>query len=140
MILIDVNVLMNAHNASSPFHERSREWLEVALAEGETIAISWHTFTGFLRLATTAKVTKHPLSPEQAFGVINAWLTHPQVTVPEPGRRFWPILQQICADAQVRGGVWSDAYLAALAIENGASLASFDRDFRKFPALKLIEL
>jgi len=31
-----------------------------------------------------------------------------------------------------------DAYLAALALEHGAALASSDRDLSRFPGLKLI--
>jgi predicted nucleic acid-binding protein len=31
-----------------------------------------------------------------------------------------------------------DAYLAALGLEHGAALASSDRDFSRFPGLKLI--
>ena len=31
-----------------------------------------------------------------------------------------------------------DAHLAALALEHGATLASSDRDFSRFPGLKLI--
>lgn len=135
-----MNVLVYAHNASSPFHLRGRNWLEQVLGEGETVGIPWNTFTGFLRLATTAHLTQRPLNHSQAYGLIHAWLAHPQIIVPEPGRRFWHILQQIGSDGQVRGRSWSDAYLTALAIENGAALASFDRDFRKFPTLKLIEL
>jgi uncharacterized protein len=91
-------------------------------------------------LATTAQLTQRPLNQAQVYELIQAWLEHPQVAFPEPGRRFWKVLQRIGDDGQTRGRVWSDAYLAALAIENGAALASFDRDFRKFSSLQLIEL
>lgn len=140
MIVIDVNVLLYAHNSSSPYHERSRSWLEQVLGEGETLGIPWHTFIGFLRLTTTAQISQRPLNHAQAYSLIQAWVSNPQVTIPEPGRRFWRVLQQIGSDGQTRGRSWSDAYLAALAIENGAQFASFDRDFRKFSTLKLIEL
>ncbi len=80
------------------------------------------------------------LSLAEAAEIIDSWIENPQVVVPEPGGRFWRILQGVGQDSQTRGRGWSDAYLAALAIEQGASLATFDRDFRKFKNLKLIEL
>ena len=41
-------------------------------------------------------------------------------------------------DAQVTGPLVMDAFLAALALENGATLASTDRDLTRFPKLKLV--
>ncbi len=40
----------------------------------------------------------------------------------------------------IRGRAWTDAHLAALAIQNGAALENFDRDFRLFEGLHLVEL
>jgi predicted nucleic acid-binding protein len=37
---------------------------------------------------------------------------------------------------QARGPLVVDAHLAALAIEHGATLASTDRDFARFPGLR----
>jgi len=70
MILINVNVLVYAHNASSPHHQRSRSWLDQVLHDGETVAIPWNTFTGFLRLVTTAQLAQQPLNHEQVYGLI----------------------------------------------------------------------
>jgi predicted nucleic acid-binding protein len=38
---------------------------------------------------------------------------------------------------QVRGALVSDAHLAALTIEHGASLATTGRDFARFPGLRV---
>lgn len=94
----------------------------------------------FLRICTVPRGSVVALSLAEAAEIIDEWIEHPQVVIPEPGRRFWRILQDVAQDSQTRGRDWSDAYLAALAIEQGASLATFDRDFRKFKNLKLIEL
>ncbi|MFO7769235.1 MAG: hypothetical protein R6W82_09830 [bacterium] len=37
-------------------------------------------------------------------------------------------------------GLWTDAYLAAFALESGVMLATLDRGFRRFPDLDLILL
>ena len=36
------------------------------------------------------------------------------------------------------GGLADDAYLAALAIEHGAAVATFDRDSARFPGVKIV--
>jgi len=42
-------------------------------------------------------------------------------------------------EAQVTGPLVTDAAMAALALEHGATLCSVDRDFRRFRGLKLID-
>jgi predicted nucleic acid-binding protein len=56
----------------------------------------------------------------------------------EPGPRHVEILERLVSDYGATGPLMTDATLAALAIENGASLASTDQDFRRFPELRWI--
>ncbi|HYI13184.1 MAG TPA: PIN domain-containing protein [Thermoanaerobaculia bacterium] len=56
----------------------------------------------------------------------------------EPGARYWSILRQVLVEANVRGRLVTDAHLAALAIERSATLYTADRDFRRFPGLRVI--
>jgi predicted nucleic acid-binding protein len=46
------------------------------------------------------------------------------------------ILEKLIIDHGATGPLVTDAVLAALAIENGALLASTDQDFRRFPTLR----
>ena len=80
------------------------------------------------------------ISIEDAAKIVSAWIEHPSVVIPEPSRRFWKTLLEIALDSGIRGRTWTDAHLAALAIENGAEFATFDRDFRRFKGLQLVEL
>jgi hypothetical protein len=48
-------------------------------------------------------------------------------------------LQEQVREAQITGPLVTDAALAALALEHGATLCSVDRDFRRFRGLKLID-
>lgn len=138
--MIDVNVLVYAHNEADEFHARSVRWFEETFADGELIGIPWHCFMAFLRVSTSRRGMLEPISIAEASTVIDRWVGHPQVVIPEPGRRFWKILRELGADSDTSGRGWSDAYLAALALENGARFATFDRDFRKFKGLRLVEL
>jgi uncharacterized protein len=140
MIIVDVNLLLYAHNTAAPQYRRAADWLEQTVESGETIGIPWHCVMAFLRITTASFGATRPLELTQTTSIIDSWFADPRFLVPRPGVRFWSILKEVGEDSGTRGGAWSDAYLAALAIENGAGFATFDRDFRKFKGLKLVEL
>jgi hypothetical protein len=56
-----------------------------------------------------------------------------------PGDGHWPILTSLVAAGKVRGPMMMDAHLAALAVEYGATLATSDRDFARFPRLRTVD-
>ncbi len=77
--------------------------------------------------------------PAKACDIVARWLERPNVVAINAADRFWNILRQQILDAQVSGPLVTDAALAALAIEQGATLCSTDRDFRRFEGLKLVD-
>ena len=137
MKLVDANVLLYAYNRDSPHHEVCRVWLEEAFNGQEPLALPWQTILAFIRIATNPRASSHPLSGDQACNIVGQWLAHPNVTVPTAAERFWPLLRELVVEAQVSGPLLTDAALAALALEHGATLCSTDRDFRRFRGLKL---
>ena len=54
-----------------------------------------------------------------------------------PGPRHWEIFCRLCKEAGVKGNLASDAYLAALAIESGSEWVTTDRDYSRFPDLRV---
>jgi predicted nucleic acid-binding protein len=50
------------------------------------------------------------------------------------------LLGALLIGAGTAGNLTTDAHLAAIAIEHGATLASFDRDFIRFAGLKFEHL
>jgi toxin-antitoxin system PIN domain toxin len=136
MKLIDANLLLYAINEDAPFHEPARKWLERTLSDTEAVAFAWSVLLAFLRLSTRTAVFPRPLSPEKAFGVIDAWLARPMVTIVHPTERHATILKRLLLPLGTAGNLSSDAHLAALAIEHGAELCSTDRDFGRFPGVR----
>ena len=53
-----------------------------------------------------------------------------------PGSRHWEIFSKLCREADARGNLAADAYLAALAIESGCEWVSTDGDYARFKGLK----
>jgi hypothetical protein len=137
VILVDANLLLYAYHPRAHQHERARTWLETALAGPELLGLPWSTILAFIRLATNARVFEQPLSAGEAETIVSSWLAESLVVLVAPGDRYWEILRTLLIDAQITGPLVSDAALAALAIEHGATLLTTDRDFARFRGLRL---
>jgi hypothetical protein len=132
VILVDANLLIHAYHLRSPLHQESRAWLERVLSGPGLVRFAWVTLWAFLRISTSPRVFERPLSPEEAAAAVSAWLARPNAGILEPGERHWEILVGLMKDGQTAGPLVMDAALAALAIENGATLQTTDRDFSRF--------
>jgi toxin-antitoxin system PIN domain toxin len=139
LILVDANVCLYAHDSTSPRHEPARRWLVSALGGAEPVRFPWATVLAFIRLTTNPRVYERPLSVGEAAAAVDAWLSSPAGGTVEPTERHWPILKEILEDADATGPLVADAHVAALALEHGATLATTDRDFRRFPGLRLLD-
>jgi toxin-antitoxin system PIN domain toxin len=94
----------------------------------------------FLRIATHRRVWQFPMSAEEALGAMRNLLGARSVFIASPTDAHWDTLEATVRQGQANGSLVSDAHLAALAVEHGATLVTFDRDFARFPALKLLNL
>ncbi len=138
MILVDANILLYAYVPSSKHHETARDWLETTFSKPEPVGLSWVTILAFLRISTNPRILQDAFSVAEAVGLVSAWLEAPAVTILEPGKRHWEILREMMTKGQAYGPLTTDAHLAALAIEHGATLATTDKDFTRFPGLRIL--
>ncbi len=138
MILVDANILLYAYLARSEHHAAARAWAEAAFSGPVPVRLAWTTILAFLRISTNPGLSGRPLRMEEAAAVVDEWLSQPNVDILTPGERHWEILRGLLKAAQVRGALTSDAHLAALAIEHGATLCTCDRDFTRFPGLRIL--
>ena len=136
MTILDANLLLYAYNADAPQQSVAARWLAELLESDEAIALPWVTVWAFIRIATNSRIWPNPLSAKQAFAIIEEWIAQPGVVVLQPGPRHTEILKRLIMEHSVTGPLVTDAVLAALALENGAFLASTDQDFRRFPDLR----
>ena len=137
MLLVDANVLLHAVNERSREHETAQDWLQEALYGGEAVAFPWTVTLAFLRLSTHPAVFPRPLHAVQATNVIERWLDAPASVTLEPTRQHVALLRGLLTRAGTAGNLVADAHLAALALEYGAAVVSFDRDFARFEGLSL---
>ena len=138
MILVDANVLLYAYNPRAESHERCRAWVERTFSGEEAVCLAWVTILAFVRISTNPRIFEQPLLAGEALATVSSWLERPSVSVLEAGEACWEIFRELVVEAQVSGPLVVDAFLAALALENGATFATSDRDFTRFPKLKLL--
>lgn len=140
MKLPDVNVLVSGVHRQALHHPQARQWLETAFESTQAVAMTWTALIGFIRVSTRPGIFEQPLSVEDALGAVEQWLQHPNALVVGPGPRHAPLLSSLLLAAGRAGNLTTDAHLAAMAIEHGATLVSFDRDFQRFAGLRLERL
>ena len=136
MKLPDVNVLLGAVNQESAEHERARGWLESAFQAPSGVGLAWVALLGFIRLSTRRGILSNPLDVADALALVRDWTGAPGAQILHPGVRHEAILARLLIAAGTAGNLTTDAHLAAIAIEHGATLGSFDRDFERFAGLE----
>jgi uncharacterized protein len=130
--VVDANVLLYAVNQEDPHHPVAHQWLRDALRGNESIGFPWICLLAFLRLATKPGVFETPLPVRHTFDLIQSWLGRPVSVLIEPTMRHVEILRKLLEQSGTAGNLTTDAHIAALAIEHGAEVVTFDRDFARF--------
>ena len=131
MKIADVQILFYAIDPTADLHEPAARWFENAINDREPLGLAWPTLHQFLRLGT------HPAFPgcmtdEEAMGWVEEWIDAGVEVVGDADLRWGLFVELAVASRRSLRNAIDDAYLAALAISRGATLASFDQDFEPF--------
>ncbi len=136
MLLVDVNILVYAHREEYERHAEFRDWLADLVGGQAAYGMSDVVLSGFLRLVTDSRVFHVPTQLDMAL-TFAANIRDRRNCVPvAPGPRHWGIFTNLCREANAKGKLIPDSYLAALAIESGSEWITNDRDFARFPGLR----
>lgn len=138
MTLVDANLLIYATDQTAAQHRRAHQWLEELLSGTRPVAFTWVVLLAYIRLTTNPKVFANPMTPAEAFDVVEGWLSRPCAIVVEPTTRHLAIVRGLIEPVGTAANLMTDTHLAALAIEHGAELASADHDFGRFPGLRWV--
>ena len=139
MICVDVNILVHAANRASDHHGLVRDWLGHVRASPEPLVIPDVIATGFIRVVTSPRIMPSPLHPTQAFALIDWLLDHPSTMSISGDQRTRSAFRHLVQSLALRGNDVPDAWIAATSITTNAVLATFDRGFRRFPGLRVLE-
>ena len=138
MKLIDTNLLIYAYVPALDQHAAARRWFEQALIEDEPVGLAWVSVLGFVRVVTNPRVFKVPLLLDRAVNTVEEWLQQQAIELVTPTPRHWTTLREMLVTGQAGGALTSDAHLAALAREHGATVYTTDRDFLRFPHVRVV--
>lgn len=136
MIIPDINLLLYAYDASSPFHTKAAGWWQSCLSGTEPVGLLHVVTFGFVRIATNARAFLNPMTPAEAAGHVRSWLEQPPVQVLAPGPDHLQHTLKLLEALGTAGNLVSDAQMAALALDHAAVLHTADTNFVRFPGLR----
>jgi toxin-antitoxin system PIN domain toxin len=137
---LDANILIYASNKDSAHYEQAIDFLGDCMSEPDPLYLCWPTVFAYLRIATHPSIFASPLSPDEAIRNIESLRLASHVRFISEGEDFWSCYEQSCEGLNARGNLVPDAHIAALLREQGVQrIYSRDRDFLKFPFLKVVD-
>jgi len=132
----DTNLLVYAYNQASPFHSKAKAYWEDSLNRIDSIGIPVICVHGFIRVMTGSALGTGRASLEEALQIVDEWQSYPNVQILNPGSDHWRILRTVSNRINATGTLFTDAVIAAIAIEHGAVIHTNDSDFARFPGLR----
>ena len=135
MIALDVNVLLYAMRSDLSQHQTMRDWLESVRSDRQSVALFPPVLVGLIRIATNPRIFVHPSPPGAVISFVRALQTTPGFEILPTTERVVEMTLDLCEQADAKGNLVQDAFLAAHAIEHGCIWVTTDRDFSRFPAL-----
>ena len=136
MIAVDTNILVYAHRADSPFHDRARLTLESLAVGRRTWAIPWPCAHEFFAGVTHPRIYNTATPASTAVAPLRALQTLSNLLFLAEADDHLQHLEPLALAAKLEGGAIHDARIAAICRSHGvAELWSADRDFSRFPSL-----
>lgn len=137
--LPDVNVWLALIDQQHAHHLRARRYWDEESAD--KVAFCRISMLALLRLGTNTLVMHgQPFTPPEIWRVYRDLRALPEVVFCDE-RAELELRMAVWSDTDhfpIRA--WTDCYLAALAVESGCRLVSFDNDFTKFSGLDFLRL
>jgi len=136
VILPDANLLIGGFRKDSPHYRVCRPWLDQLIRSGVNFGIATVTLASVVRITTNRCAFADANTPAEALAYCDSLLSQDSCVRIEPGERHWPIFKKLCLSINVSSKLVTDAWLAALAIEQGCTFVTMDKDFALFPGLR----
>jgi uncharacterized protein len=136
VLLLDANILLYAFRKELPQHARARAWLLQSLTGRETVGVPTLSETAFLRLATKRLGPLEAATWDAAWDFISRLLEHRPAQRVTPGTNHPEIFDRLARRYGLHGDATIDGWLAALAIERGATFVSADGGFERFKEMR----
>jgi toxin-antitoxin system PIN domain toxin len=136
MIVVDLNLLLYAHNRSVAQHAAARDWWSELMNGGQDIGLPEPVLFGFLRITTQRGILASPLTIDQALAIVRSWLDWPRLRVLYGTAGSLQRALELAKALGVAGRLTTDLQIAALTMEYRGTLHSADTDFARMPGLR----
>jgi toxin-antitoxin system PIN domain toxin len=137
--LLDVSVWVPLSAPDHVHHLRARRYWESESADN--LAFCRVTGLALLRHLTSQRILGDAvLDGAAAWRALQTWLAIPQITLLDEPAGVDELLGQWAMQLDLRGGNWTDAYIAAFATASGCRLVAFDADFHRYPGIQFLHL
>lgn len=138
MIAVDTNILVYAHRADSQWHEAANNVVTGLAEDRAAWAIPWPCLHEFLAIVTHPRIFEPATPLDQAIDQVSAWLESPSLVTLCETAGYFEVLSRIVASGHIQGPRIHDARIAAVCVIHGVhALYSADRDFSRFPSLRV---
>lgn len=138
MLVADVNVLVAAYRADHPHHGAVRPWWDAIFEDRVPLVIPDIVWVGFVRIVTHRRVFAVPSSIGEALDFLVTVRAHP-ATRDQPSSGVVGNFVRLGREGAVTGNLVTDAWIAAVAETLSCPVATFDRDFGRFPGLRTLK-
>jgi toxin-antitoxin system PIN domain toxin len=139
VIAVDTNILVYAHRADAEWHESADSSIAGLAESGAAWAIPWPCVHEFLSIVTHPRIFDPPTPLADAILQVECWREGPRMSFIGEAAGYWDELRGLLERGRVRGARVHDARIAALCLQHGVTeLWSADRDFGRFPSLKVV--
>jgi toxin-antitoxin system PIN domain toxin len=138
VIAVDTNILVYAHRMDSPWHDVAFKKVKELADQNSRWAIPYPCIHEFYSVVTHPKIYSPPSTQDQAIHFLNELIHSPHLTLLSEDESYWPEIQKTLRSSKAVGGMIHDARIASLCLIHGVrELWTFDRDFTRFPRLKI---
>jgi len=135
VILADVNALVYAFRPQTTLHTLARDALTAYRDRGELVVLT-DVAASFVRIVTDDRISRDRDTFSAALEFLAA-LTADSRFLREARISRWNVFRELGARVDISGSLVPDALLAATSIDFDASLLTADRDFLRFPGLRV---
>jgi uncharacterized protein len=137
--LLDASVWLPLSAPDHVHYARARHyWDHEARQE---LAFCRMTALALLRHLTNDRILgEAALDGAAAWQALRTWMAVPRISLLSEPAGLDELLEQWAGQLDLRGGRWTDAYLAAFAVASGGRLVAFDGDFLDYPGVEFLHL
>lgn len=140
MLIPDVNVLVHAWHPSSPRHADASTWLNETAAGARPLLLPDIVLSGAVRVLTNRRLPAMSAPIADVLDRVEDLRHAPAASIAGSGSRHWEAFADLCRQLDAAGNLVPDCFIAAHALDRGATLVSTDRFFATVPGLDWMDL